>query len=370
MKKSLFVLGVLAFAGAAASGQVSGVINGSTPSPLSFVLNYNQMSNGSVDTTVRIPGTGGGDVDVAFVSDTTGSMGSYLSTANSVFTSVLNNVAASLPAVNFKYGVFDYKDFGDGGTYATKGYRTGTAFTSSIATAQAAIGAQSASGGGDAPEENLKALSSIATNWVAEGGRASAKKLSIYVGDVQGHNNNTSAFYPSLNATAAALNAAGVRQFGINPGAAGTGIDATQPGDPGRQASTLASATGGQVFFNVGFGNAAAISAALINAITTGSITVGSISLTVDGALGGWDVQVLNSPRVGPFDASDSPVNTLFNLKITAPAVDDERIVTLSLRADGGVLDTIPLHLKSIPTPSALALVGLGGLVAGRRRRA
>lgn len=370
MIRSMLTFGLVAFAGSIASAQVAGVINGSSPAPLKYVLNYNQNAVGSVDTTVRIPGTGGGAVDVAFISDTTGSMGSFLNTANSVFTNVLNTVNTSLPAVDFRWGVFDYKDFGDGGDYATKGYRTGTTFTSNVATAQAAISGQSATGGGDTPEQNLAALRNIANNWTAEGGRNAAKKLAIYVGDAVGHNNNTSSNYPSLAQTVATLSGNGIRTFGLSDRGAGSGIDGTRTGDSGPQASTIAGATGGQVFYNLSFGSSAAISNALISAITTGSITVGSISLTVDGALGDWSVTVLNSPRVGPFDASDSPINTNFNLAITAPNYDDERIVTLSLRADGGVLDTIPLHLKSIPTPGALALVGLSGLIAGRRRRA
>lgn len=379
MKKFVIVaLTGLAAAAGSATAQVTGSITSTTPNPLTYVLPLNGNAVGTVNTNVNIPGGGAGDVDVLFVTDTTGSMGSLIASVQTAFSSVASSLATALPSVNFEYGVTDYKDFEDGGVYGTNGYRIGSTFTSNIATAQAAINAWSASGGGDGPEQNIAALRNTANDWTgALGGRNSAQKLVVWSGDINGWENGAKGLpYPTLNATIAALQARGAKVYGLNPFGAGTGIDgvgaAAAPGGPadGRnQASAITSNTGGQLFNNVNFANTTAVTNALIAAITTGATTVGQITVTIEGALGPWSVAVIGSPQIGPFTGPTN-VPGSFGLNIIAPGVIDSRIVSVVLRADGAFLDSVPLSLTTIPTPGALGLLGLAGLVAGRRRRA
>ncbi len=367
--------------------QVTGTITNSVPQPLEFCLPLSGTSSGTVNTSVLIPETAGGDVDVLFAIDTTGSMGSFLSTLRTVFGTVASNVTAANPGVNFNFAVAEYKDALDGlqtPSATNRGWRLTNPFSPSVPATQAAINGLIAIGGNDWPEANFNLLTDAGNDWTnpaSFNGRNSAQKIVINGGDAVSHDGTETSsdggpgFYSSLNQTVASLVGRGATYFGVtNDTAGGTfGLNASSTSwlgtDPRRQAATLASATGGTNFFGVGFADTAAIQAAIEGAITMGTITVGNVSLTIDGDLGDWKVHVINSPRIGPFDADDSPLLTAFSLDIVAPGYIDDRNVTVTLRADGAPLDQINLHLKSIPTPGGLALLGMGGLLCVRRRK-
>jgi hypothetical protein len=369
--KTIAVVAVMLSAGAGlASAEVTGDITGSNPSPLEFLnLPFNANVNGTVDSTVTITDAGAGGVaDVFFMTDTTGSMGGFIGSIQSVFTTVLTDLNDAGIA-DFRWAVGDYKDFEDGGPYVN-GINVGQNFTDNVADAQLAIDGYFASGGGDLPEQNLAALELMGDGWVSNyGGRDEAQKIVVWGGDVEGWEDGAKGFpYPTLGNTVDALVDRGAQVFAINPFGAGFGIDAEGTPSGENQASAITGATGGTLFNNVTFGDEDAIADLIEDAITTGVETVGSISLTVEGDVGDWIVDVVNSPVVGPFGSDDSPIDTIWDLDITAPGYEDARSVVLALRADGAILDTIDLNLSTIPAPSSVLLLGLGGAALRRRR--
>lgn len=190
-----------------------------------------------------VPG-GEGDADVLFLTDTTGSMGGYISTIKAVFSPLATSITALLPSVTFNWAAASYKDYEDGAPY-TAGIKVDSTFNASIAAVQAAINGWSAGGGGDGPEQNLSALKISAEEWLTTfSGRANAQKILIWGGDIYGWEDGAKGNpYPKLNETISALVAAGVKVFGINSQGAGAGIDGD--GGSGPQASAICNATGG-----------------------------------------------------------------------------------------------------------------------------
>ena len=218
--------------------------------------------------------TGGGPVDVLFVTDTTGSMASYINTIKSIFAPMANLVKDALPGVSFRWGVVSYKDFEDGVAYVN-GWQIERTFTDDIALVQSAINTWVAYGGGDMPEQQLATLKKVGEQWEsALLGRADSQRLVIWGGDVVGWADGAKGLaYPSLAATIAALVAANVRVFGVNDKTSGDGID----GDG--QATAICVATGGQLTNNVTVGStdeiAELVASRIIGAVwVPGAVTV------------------------------------------------------------------------------------------------
>jgi hypothetical protein len=86
-------------------------------------------------------------LDVAFVFDTTGSMGDELAQLQSNVLNIAGEIAQWGNNVDIQYGLVAYKDRGD--TYVTQVY----AFTNSATQFQANLMKLSAEGGGDTPED-------------------------------------------------------------------------------------------------------------------------------------------------------------------------------------------------------------------------
>jgi len=227
-------------------------------------------------STSGIPG-GEGDVDILFLTDSTGSLGGLIATVKAVFSPLVDAIQAQLPSVDFRWAVADYKDYEDGGAYAS-GWNVGQTFTASVPAAQAAIDAWSASGGGDTPEQNLSALSLAGSDWLTTlAGRAGAQKAVVWAGDVPGWENNAKGNgYPTLAATISSLVTAGVTVFGVNTEGVGTGIDAIGqtsgvggPIDGRNQASAIVAATGGELLNNLDPSDTDTITEFLAEAIIT-----------------------------------------------------------------------------------------------------
>jgi len=286
-------------------------------------------------------------------------MAGLIGSVQTGFQAIASDLATAVPDANLHYGVAEFKDFEDGGAFAN-GIQLDQALTADLSAAQTAIGSWSAGGGGDIPEENLAALNSLATNWVADGGRASAQRIIIYASDTSGWENGAKGFaYPTLQGTIDSLTSQGIAVYALDNVSAGSGLDSPgfskSPGGPadGRnQGSAITAGTGGQIFYNVDFTNVTDVSNAIVSSVTTGVNTVSNISLTADGNLGTWTVDVQNSPEIGPFGATDSPVKTTFSIHIIAPDTSDTRSLTLTLRADGVALDTTSLSLSTSASTS------------------
>jgi len=213
--------------------------------------------------------------DVLFLIDTTGSMSGLNN-----FKAILDNLVAainenSLCPETLMYGVADYRNYTDGGNYQSYGLNLVLPFTDSIQDALSALYGLTADGGGDEPESQLKAMVSIADNWLTSSGdlgfngRANAQKIIIWSGDAPGHiagdepgsgGSPPPGYYPSLDATIDALAAKGILVFALNSANCNAGLNAPYAGinnhtPPARQqASEIAAATGGKLFCNVGPG--------------------------------------------------------------------------------------------------------------------
>lgn len=112
---------------------------GDDPSPKSDVLMFS--------TNIK-------QADVAFVMDTTGSMGSAI---NNLKSAIQGTLMAQLQALipNVGLAVVDYKDFGSSDPWAVK-VRQGV--TTNLALAQAGVSPMTATGGGDTPEAAIGAM--------------------------------------------------------------------------------------------------------------------------------------------------------------------------------------------------------------------
>lgn len=171
-----------------------------------------------------------GPIDVLYLADTTGSMGSFIAAIKAAAASMHTTLGTSL--TNLKVGISAYKDTGD--VYVYKNFQsiatlTPAAFSAGI------TGSWSASGGGDWPEAQLYALFEAA-NQAATGWRAASTKVVIWFGDAPGHDPAHAGV--TLAAAQAALLAKGIKVMAL---------DCSQLNSPSPtpQATTLATATGG-----------------------------------------------------------------------------------------------------------------------------
>ena len=120
----------------------------------------------------------GGAVDIAFVIDTTGSMGGSIDSVKSAAVELVNDVAARTSAARFS--LVDYRDFpdrtGDPGDYPSKLRQDFTSDTSTINTAIQALGLGD---GGDWPETMYSGLNTaFDLAW-----RPGVKKMAIVLAD-------------------------------------------------------------------------------------------------------------------------------------------------------------------------------------------
>ncbi|MEN6309313.1 MAG: right-handed parallel beta-helix repeat-containing protein [Anaerohalosphaeraceae bacterium] len=207
--------------------------------------------------------------DVLFLVDSTGSMGG-LGTFKTVFNDIITAIETDSCPESIMFGVADYRNRHDGGNYTAYGVNLDLPFTNSIQNTRSAINGLSVGDGGDPQESQLKAMVSIANNWLTPSGdlgfqgRVGAQKILIWAGDISGHTAEDDSYYPTLNAAINALTAQGIMVFALNPSGLHAGLDAEYHGH--YQASEITSATGGELFNSVSSATAA-IKAAIIDEI-------------------------------------------------------------------------------------------------------
>jgi len=321
--------------------------------------------------------SGSGKGDVLFLTDTTGSMGGYISGIREAFGDILSTIAADLPDADIQYGVTDYKDYRDGGNYTNYGVNLRQPITSDTPAVQTAIDGMYAVGGYDIPESQLKALVNLAGNWLNPSGdlgfngRADAQKIIIWAGDAEGHyfgvpGDGPADYYPSLAETLDALNARGIVTFGLNiMKAAGTGIDTDAGGD--NQATYLATGTGGNLVNDLGV-SGTEIQAAIVDAVMASMETLTNITLALESE-GEFGVEPIARTRIGSWTPAHDDVCGNFSFDITSPDQPGVVDFDLILMGNGAELDRVTIHLTTIPEPTTVLLLGLGGAGLFRRRR-
>ena len=118
------------------------------------------------------------DVDIVFVVDTTGSMGSVIGSVRNNLTAIVDNLATSTRS--FRVGVVSYRDFPERtGSSIDYPARIETPLTSDRAAITAAISSLTANGGGDFPESVLSGMNAgLDLSW-----RAGVTKVMVVIGD-------------------------------------------------------------------------------------------------------------------------------------------------------------------------------------------
>jgi len=124
----------------------------------------------------------GPQLEVAFVIDTTGSMGDEINVVKSKIISMIDEILQGTPKPIVKFAVVDYKDRGD--TYVTKIYD----FKSDVNFIKQDINSLTATGGGDFPESVIEALhkAMFSLSWSKNNDKIG--KLCFLIGDAEPQN--------------------------------------------------------------------------------------------------------------------------------------------------------------------------------------
>jgi hypothetical protein len=134
-------------------------------------------------------------IDVYFLADTTGSMGSIIESVKSGISQILNGFRSE---IDICFGVGDYKDFNSKDPYAFNHRQSPTA---NKALVTAAINTLSAAGGEDGSEGQLYALDQLAQPAGGSiGWRKNSKRIIVWFGDAPGHDPICKAVSPLLTA--------------------------------------------------------------------------------------------------------------------------------------------------------------------------
>ncbi len=147
-------------------------------------------------------------LDLAFVFDTTGSMGDELAWLTKEFQGIVRVAKRAAPGVNIRYGLIAYRD--DGDTYKVKNF----GFTQTQSEMQRWLRSLNAGGGGDYPEAAAEAFEAAAgLSWR----RGKGERLVFHIADAPAHDNKAKRYLQASQALAGK----NVQIFGL--GASGVG---------------------------------------------------------------------------------------------------------------------------------------------------
>lgn len=286
--------------------------------------------------TVTIPpSTQPAHVDVYFLADTTGSMGSYLSAVAAGANQIMTDLATALPGVDIAYGVGNYRDFPIPGSSAYA-FQHQLSPTTNTANVSAAIGTWNADEGGDYPEGQLFALDQLAIpagtppiNW-----RPGTERIIVWFGDAPGHDPVCSAisglgYNITEGSVTAKLVAQGIQVLaisvdipGLDDNPTSINFDYNPPcpvGGTAGQGTRIANATGG--VFQTGVAPAAIVG--VITSLVTAAVnTISNVSLVPVGSIAPYVVSISPAGGYGPLNTNVQHVLS-FRVTFTGPRCTD-----------------------------------------------
>lgn len=302
----------------------------------------------TIHKTVTLGSTGATNVDVFFLADNTGSMGSTIAKAEAGASAILNALPAS-----YRFGVGRY--FGDPseGVAPAVAYSQLTSLTNDKTAVQAGITDWVASGGGDVPEGNYFALKQVANtaDW-----RPEAQRLVVWFGDATSHTETT-----TKTQAIEALQGANAKVIAFNNTHDSAGIDGTYSGEAvgTRQASDIVAAVGGSVTHNFLSVSSADFITAVTNQIVAAS---SSLDLIFGSTFVGSGLQLAFNctDPLGCMDVAAGESRT-FDLSIKGLEAGTYSFNVYAQGVDAFEHDTITV--TAVPEPSSYAML-IGGLVA------
>jgi hypothetical protein len=295
--------------------------------------------------------------DVMFIVDTTGSMGPAITQVDAA----LSDTVAQLSAFGtIATGAAQYKDKTNDG-YDAFDYQLDQAITTNSTLTQNAIGAFTASGGGDDPEQGLFALQSATTD-PATAWEAGAKKIEVIVGDAPSHDtaHPIAAGGVSVGSVATTLVENGVTLIALNANeiTGDSGLD--NYGQFDSTTGLLSMGVGGSL---TNFTNAADITADIVAAVGAAFSTYSDVSLGLVGAAPSDCSVSLPSAITGSFSRSSSMSFSLGDVGVTGTHAGTCSF-TVGLFADGALLatesDTVTVTGTATPEPSTWAMMIIG----------
>jgi hypothetical protein len=169
------------------------------------------------------------DYDIVFLTDSTGSMMSAISTLYySLGSYIIPGLRSELVGANIRFGVGTFQDFpiSPYGGPDCLPYRPLAPLTDDDVSVQAAINNITLCGSGDLPESGNEALYQIATGtqFSYMGFRPGSRKIVILITDALFHNDYTGFDWHSQADAVAALSASGIKVIGINIGPYADGV--------------------------------------------------------------------------------------------------------------------------------------------------
>lgn len=171
------------------------------------------VRTGGAREEIRLPFDGGWQpdfLDLAFVVDTTGSMGDEIAWLTRELRGIVAAARRAAPGVDIRYGLVAYRDEGD--DYVVRSY----GFTGSIQQMQGWLRGLEAAGGGDYPEAAAAALRAGAgLDWR----RGRGERLLFHVADAPPHRQDAGAYLDAARLAARR----GVQVFGL--GASGVAAE-------------------------------------------------------------------------------------------------------------------------------------------------
>lgn len=345
---------------AAAGSLLSVAAQAQSISPSAFDATINVGESVTIHKTITLSPFGATTVDVFFLADNTGSMGSTIAKAEAGASAILNALPDS-----YRFGVGRYLGDPSEGVSLANAYQQLTPMTGDKAAVQTGINNWFASGGGDTPEANYYALQQVASTaaW-----RPEAQRLVVWFGDAVSHTETT-----TQAAAIDALQDANAKVIAFNNTSAGFGIDgryATTDPVGTHQASGIVDAVGGELTNNF-------LSVSNDDFVTAVTDQIAAASSTLDLVFGstfagtGLGLSFTCTDALGCDDVTGGESRT-FDLTITGMAPGTYSFNVFAQGVNAFESDRITVLAGPVPEPSTYALMflGLAAVGAYARRRA